>query len=100
VGRFQPESGIVSPLRPVRSLLFQSELIRYNRRLKMDTTTGEIELLQGTVAGNKEAFGAVVRRYQSLVCAVKALHNPIIGHLNLFLRPAGHLHSGRVYLYL
>src|SRR5512147_3129188 len=36
----------------------------------MDTMTGEIELLQGTVAGNKEAFGAVVRRYQGLVCAV------------------------------
>ena len=36
----------------------------------MDDTTSEIELLQGSVAGNKEAFGAVVRRYQSLVCAV------------------------------
>jgi RNA polymerase sigma factor (sigma-70 family) len=36
----------------------------------MDDTTSEIELVQGSVAGSKEAFGAVVRRYQSLVCAV------------------------------
>ena len=36
----------------------------------MDDTTSEIELLQGSAAGNKEAFCAVVRRYQSLVCAV------------------------------
>jgi RNA polymerase sigma factor (sigma-70 family) len=36
----------------------------------MDNTRGEIELLQGSVAGNKEAFGTVVQQYQSLVCAV------------------------------
>ncbi len=36
----------------------------------MDDTTSEIELLQGSAAGSKEAFGAVVRRYQALVCAV------------------------------
>jgi RNA polymerase sigma factor (sigma-70 family) len=36
----------------------------------MDDTTSEIELLQGSAAGDKEAFGAVVRRYQTLVCAV------------------------------
>ena len=36
----------------------------------MDDTTSEIELLQASVAGSTEAFGVVVRRYQSLVCAV------------------------------
>ncbi len=36
----------------------------------MNDTTSEAQLLQASVAGSKEAFGAVVRRYQALVCAV------------------------------
>src|SRR4030042_1910804 len=36
----------------------------------MNNLTSENELLQASLAGNKEAFGAVVERYQSLVCAV------------------------------
>lgn len=36
----------------------------------MNDMTSEAQLLQASVAGSKEAFGAVVRRYQGLVCAV------------------------------
>jgi RNA polymerase sigma factor (sigma-70 family) len=36
----------------------------------MSNGTSEGELLQATLAGNKDAFGAVVQRYQSLVCAI------------------------------
>lgn len=36
----------------------------------MENATSEIELLQGSVAGNREAFGAIIRRYQALVCAI------------------------------
>lgn len=32
--------------------------------------TSETELLQASLAGSREAFGAVVQRYQALVCAV------------------------------
>lgn len=36
----------------------------------MSELTGENELLQASLAGNREAFGAIVERYQSLVCAI------------------------------
>ena len=36
----------------------------------MNDTTSEARLLQASVAGSKDAFGTVVRRYQALVCAV------------------------------
>lgn len=36
----------------------------------MNDTTSEAQLLQASVAGSKDAFGAVVRRYQALVCAL------------------------------
>ncbi len=36
----------------------------------MDGKTNEAELLQASLAGSKDAFGTVVRRYQTLVCAV------------------------------
>jgi RNA polymerase sigma factor (sigma-70 family) len=36
----------------------------------MDDVTNEARLLRASVAGSKDAFGAVVRRYQALVCAV------------------------------
>ena len=36
----------------------------------MNAMTSEAQLLQASVAGSKDAFGAVVRRYQALVCAV------------------------------
>lgn len=36
----------------------------------MSELTGENELLRASLAGNREAFGAVVERYQSLVCAI------------------------------
>jgi len=36
----------------------------------MSDGTSEGELLQATLAGDKDAFGAVVQRYQSLVCAI------------------------------
>jgi len=36
----------------------------------MNDTTSEAQLLQASVAGSKDAFGAVVRRYQAMVCAV------------------------------
>ena len=36
----------------------------------MNKTASENDLLQASLAGDKEAFGAIVRRYQSLVCAI------------------------------
>lgn len=36
----------------------------------MSNMAGDSELLQASLAGDKEAFGAVVQRYQSLVCAI------------------------------
>lgn len=36
----------------------------------MSELTGENELLWASLAGNREAFGAIVERYQSLVCAI------------------------------
>jgi RNA polymerase sigma factor (sigma-70 family) len=36
----------------------------------MSNVAGENELLQASLAGSKEAFGAIVQRYQSLVCAI------------------------------
>lgn len=36
----------------------------------MSELTGENELLRASLAGNREAFGAIVERYQSLVCAI------------------------------
>jgi RNA polymerase sigma factor (sigma-70 family) len=36
----------------------------------MNETAREIQLLQASAAGNRDAFGTVVRRYQGLVCAV------------------------------
>jgi RNA polymerase sigma factor (sigma-70 family) len=36
----------------------------------MDGAANEYELLRASLAGSKEAFGAVVQRYQSLVCAI------------------------------
>jgi hypothetical protein len=36
----------------------------------MNDTTSEAQLLWASVAGSKDAFGTVVRRYQALVCAV------------------------------
>lgn len=36
----------------------------------MDGKTDESELLQASAAGDKEAFGLVVQRYQSLICAL------------------------------
>jgi zinc protease len=36
----------------------------------MSDTTSEAQLLQASVDGSKDAFGTVVRRYQTLVCAV------------------------------
>ncbi len=36
----------------------------------MGNWAGESELVQASLAGSKEAFGAVVERYQSLVCAI------------------------------
>ena len=36
----------------------------------MDNTTSEAQLLHASAAGNRDAFGTVVRRYQALVCAV------------------------------
>ncbi len=36
----------------------------------MGDGTSEGELLQASVAGNKDAFGVVVHRYQSLICAI------------------------------
>ncbi len=36
----------------------------------MNNLAGENELLQASLAGSREAFGAVVERYQSLVCAI------------------------------
>ncbi len=36
----------------------------------MSDGTSEGELLQASLAGNKDAFGAVVKRYESLVCAI------------------------------
>jgi len=38
--------------------------------LPMNDTMSEAQLLQASVAGSKDAFGTVVRRYQALVCAV------------------------------
>ncbi len=36
----------------------------------MNDMKGEAQLLRASVAGSKDAFGAIVRRYQALVCAV------------------------------
>lgn len=36
----------------------------------MNHTTSEAQLLQASAAGSKEAFGAIVQRYQALVCAI------------------------------
>jgi RNA polymerase sigma factor (sigma-70 family) len=36
----------------------------------MDDVVSESELLRASLAGSKEAFGVVVKRYQSLVCAL------------------------------
>ena len=36
----------------------------------MDETTSESELLQASATGDKDAFGVIIGRYQSLVCAV------------------------------
>jgi RNA polymerase sigma factor (sigma-70 family) len=36
----------------------------------MNDTTSEAQLLQASRAGSKDAFGAIVRRYQALVCAL------------------------------
>ncbi len=36
----------------------------------MNSLAGENELLRASLAGSREAFGAVVQRYQSLVCAI------------------------------
>ncbi len=36
----------------------------------MNDMTSENELLQASASGNKEAFGDIVRRYQTLVCAL------------------------------
>jgi RNA polymerase sigma factor (sigma-70 family) len=38
--------------------------------LTMNDTLSEAELLQASAAGSRDAFGIVVRRYQTLVCAV------------------------------
>jgi RNA polymerase sigma factor (sigma-70 family) len=36
----------------------------------MQDTTGETQLLQASLAGNTDAFGAIVERYQALVCGI------------------------------
>ncbi len=36
----------------------------------MQSSVNESELLQASLAGSKEAFGTIVQRYQSLVCAI------------------------------
>ena len=36
----------------------------------MDYAASESELLRASLAGSKEAFGVLVQRYQSLVCAI------------------------------
>lgn len=36
----------------------------------MQSTVSENELLRASLAGSKEAFGTIVQRYQSLVCAI------------------------------
>ena len=36
----------------------------------MQTTATESELLQASLAGDKEAFGSIVERYQFLICAI------------------------------
>jgi RNA polymerase sigma factor (sigma-70 family) len=36
----------------------------------MNDWTGESELLRASLAGSREAFGEIVQRYQSLVCAI------------------------------
>ena len=36
----------------------------------MDTFTNEIDLLNASLSGNKEAFGTIVENYQSLVCSI------------------------------
>lgn len=36
----------------------------------MNDMTSEAQLLQASVAGNRAAFGEIVRRYQALVCAI------------------------------
>lgn len=36
----------------------------------MNGRTSESELLQASAAGDKEAFGQVVQRYQALICAL------------------------------
>lgn len=36
----------------------------------MDTFTNEIDLLNASLSGNKEAFGTLVENYQSLVCSI------------------------------
>ncbi len=36
----------------------------------MNDTTSEVQLLQASAAGSKDAFGVIVRRYQTLICAI------------------------------
>ncbi len=36
----------------------------------MQQEIGEVELLEASVAGDRDAFGAIVERYQSLACAI------------------------------
>jgi RNA polymerase sigma factor (sigma-70 family) len=38
--------------------------------MPVQSTVSENELLQASLAGSKEAFGTIVQRYQSLVCAI------------------------------
>jgi RNA polymerase sigma factor (sigma-70 family) len=39
-------------------------------RRAMHSITSEAKLLEASLAGNTEAFGAIVQRYQSLICAI------------------------------
>ncbi len=38
--------------------------------MQIETSEGEAELLKASMAGNSEAFGRIVERYQSLICAI------------------------------
>ena len=38
--------------------------------MQAETTEGEAKLLKASMAGNSEAFGMIVERYQSLICAI------------------------------
>ncbi len=51
----------------MRPQINQSCLLFQGQRCKMKS---EVELLEASLAGNKEAFGLIVHRYQTLVCSI------------------------------